>query len=112
MTVTTTPIATPQAVRPRSTRLLWPALALVVGGTLGAGVALAIDDGPSRPARAGDAAPDAATAASARSAAGHPVSPDAIDRAAIHRQQAAAVEGCTELVTSADAADRCLAGVE
>lgn len=88
-------------------RLLWATLAFTLGAISGAGVTLAVDDDPSSRADVGAIVSDAVRHPTTGGTGTPSGSPDAIERAAHHRQQTKAA-GCTRQPTSPDAAERCM----
>lgn len=108
MTTITAPTPRPAPMSgPARRRLLWVTLAFALGAISGAGVTVAVDDDPSSRADVGtivsDPVQDPATGGTGVPSG----SPDAIERAAQHRQQTQTAN-CTRQPTSADAAERCL----
>lgn len=91
---------------PARRRLLWAALAFSLGAVSGAALTLAVDDDPSRPADVGTIVSGAGGQSTANATDTPSGSPDAIERAAQHRQRAKAAD-CARQPTSADAAERC-----
>lgn len=92
---------------PARRRLLWATLAFTLGTISGAGVTLAVDDDPSSRPDVGATVSDAVRHPTAGVATTPLGSPDAIERAAQHRQLTKAAD-CTRQPTSADAAERCV----
>lgn len=91
---------------PAPRRLLWATLAFTLGAISGAGVTLAVDE-PSGRADVGAVVSDAVRQPTTPGTGTPSGSPDAIERAAQHRQQTEASE-CSRQPTSADAAERCV----
>ena len=85
-------------------RILWAAVAFTLGGIVGAGATVALDESPSGRTDVGGPR----TGALAPPSADPRISPDAIDRVSTHWDPAAEDADCTRLPTSADAVERCL----
>lgn len=90
-------------------RLLWATLAFTIGAISGAGITLAVDEDPSSGADVGVIVSHAERSPAAGATGTPSGSPDAIERAALHRQQTKAAD-CTRMPTSADGAERCSTG--
>lgn len=105
--VTATPHQHAPMSPPARRRLLWATLAFSLGAISGTGITLAVDDDPSG-RQAVDAIVSDAVGQPTTAAGGTPSgSPDAIERAAQHRQQTKTAN-CTRQPMSADAAERCV----